>query len=297
MRIAAHNTSYGWKKRTGLLFISLLLCLHAELLWGATRIAWHADLSAASREARQDSKPILMKVSTSWCHYCVKMQQETFNDRAIVDRVESCFVPIAIDGDQQRELVQQLGIQSFPTTLIVSPDMQVLQKIVGFRSVQQLNDNLLQVCGPNPAASPAFVSSRGKMSVFGNLCPVTFSVDGRRFEGPPNISVGYEGYRLAFASNEHRAEFQRDPKRYWPVVDGVCVVSALDEQQVRFGSLEFATQYGGRHWLFASKQHLQQFLSAPQAYVRRLKALAKAKRNPAKQVAGAERAVSEQEMH
>lgn len=247
----------------------------------AAHISWHADLTAATRESKQDSKPLLVKVSTTWCGYCVKMQRETFNDAAVVNKVEKCFVPVAIDGDENQALIKRLGINTFPTTLIVSPEMKVLKKIVGFRSPIELNGDMQSACQVALASSSAATkSSRGvRVSVFGKLCPVTLSMNEKAVDGDLRITTVYEGFRLAFKSEAHREEFTKHPKKYWPVVDGICVVSALDEDNVTLGKLSHAMNYQGRHWLFASESHREQFQADPASYVAKLRALAAAKRN------------------
>lgn len=262
----------------------VLLFLLPNVATAAPRITWHADLSAATRESKADSKPLLVKFSTSWCGYCVKMQRETFSDRAIIGQVEECFVPVSIDGDQHRDLVQRLGIQSFPTTLIVSSDMKVVKKIVGFRSADQLTVDLVKACERPEAASTVSVatpssSRRLRRSVFGKLCPVTLGVQGVAADGDLGVTQDYEGYRLAFKTQAHRDEFNKNPKRYWPVVDGVCVVSALDESNVRFGDLAHALKYQGRSWLFVSEDHKRRFERDPEHYLQRLRAMAAAKRS------------------
>jgi uncharacterized protein YyaL (SSP411 family) len=112
----------------------------------AQQIAWQTDFQRAAKQAQQQKKPLLVKVGTSWCHYCVKMKHETFQNAHIAEHVNACFVPVSVDADLSKELVRAMGVRGFPTTLIVSPDMKIIQRITGFQSARQFDSHLEQVC-------------------------------------------------------------------------------------------------------------------------------------------------------
>ena len=112
----------------------------------AKTINWRTDHRKAVEESVRLEKPILVRVGANWCGYCVKMERETFTDRTVARHVNTCFVPLALDADSDSRMVASLGITSFPTTLVISPKMQVVQKIVGFRTANQLEGQLKRLC-------------------------------------------------------------------------------------------------------------------------------------------------------
>ncbi len=236
-------------------------------------------MADAKRESRSDSKPMLVKVSTSWCTYCVKMQLETFDDQAVVKHVEECFVPLAIDGDKHKQLIQRLGIDTFPTTLVVSPNMRVVKKIVGFRSANQLQAELVGVCQEEQNALPKSKTSRPRKSVFGISDPVSIQLTGIPLNGSPKLTTVHAGFRLAFHNKANLDEFLRNTQRYWPVVNGMCVVSVLDRGDMKYGRPDISFEYQGRKWLFATAEHRELFQANPRDYVSRLRDFAKSKRN------------------
>ena len=245
-----------------------------------SRIRWRGDLRTAVAEARNSEKPLLIKFSTSWCGYCKKMQRETFANKTVIAQVGQCFVPVTVDGDRSRDLTERLGIRSFPTTLIVSPRMNVVTKIAGFRTAEQLTVELGKICTQHhPLAHPAsrMTHAPERSSVFGRLCPVTLVREGQAAEGKKGLSITYRGFNLAFGSESNRNEFQEHPELYWPVADGYCVVSALDEGVQRLGRLDQGLRYRGGIWLFASSDQLEQFQERPADYVQRLVRLAASK--------------------
>lgn len=112
----------------------------------AEPIVWQTDFRQATRQSQQQKKPLLIKVGATWCHYCVKMKRETFQDAHIADHVNACFIPLSVDADQNRELVRALNVRAFPTTLVVSPDMKIVKRIRGYQSVRQFDSHLERIC-------------------------------------------------------------------------------------------------------------------------------------------------------
>jgi YHS domain-containing protein/thiol-disulfide isomerase/thioredoxin len=243
-------------------------------------LSWRQDLRAAAAEAAGSGKPMLVKVGTSWCGYCRKMSRETFSEPTVVDHISNCFVPVHLDGDAHRRLVKSLGVKSYPTTIILSPDMKVVSKITGFRTAKQLNDELSGLCGHAGATASAQLAS--KASVFAGLCPVSPVLDGKLVNGDPRLRLSYHGFDLAFASAAHREAFRKSPERYWPSIDGYCAVSAVDEAKLQPGELELALLYQGRIWLFASQLHMERFRERPDHYLGRLRELSEQRQDVAR---------------
>ena len=52
----------------------------------ATRVDW-TDFGAALSRARTEDKPILVAFVTGWCGYCRKMDQTTWRDASVIDRL------------------------------------------------------------------------------------------------------------------------------------------------------------------------------------------------------------------
>lgn len=103
---------------------------------------WETDLQKAGRVARDGGQPMLIRITASWCGYCHKMKAETFANPGIQRDLVRGFVTVELDADKNKELVQRLGIQSLPTTIILTPDMQIAERMEGFRTADQLQAKL-----------------------------------------------------------------------------------------------------------------------------------------------------------
>ncbi len=108
-----------------------------------SQVKWHTDLRQASRLVQESRRPMLVSVTADWCSHCTRMKNETFNDaRFMQSLTASGYVPVRLDADSNRELVSKIGIQSLPTTLIVTPDLQIRERLRGFQSADTLTQSL-----------------------------------------------------------------------------------------------------------------------------------------------------------
>lgn len=101
-------------------------------------ISWQSNLQRAVDEAKRAGLPLLIQVSAEWCPHCVRMERETYTDPQLTSIISQQYVAVSVDADDQREFIQQMGIQSFPTTLVVAPDLRILNRLQGFQSAGQI---------------------------------------------------------------------------------------------------------------------------------------------------------------
>ncbi len=105
-------------------------------------IHWVHDLKAAHQLSVKENKPMMITFGASWCTYCKKMDETTLTDAKMVDYIEANFIPVHLDFDKNRETAKVLEIETLPTTVILSPRADLLGRIVGFKKVDDLKDEL-----------------------------------------------------------------------------------------------------------------------------------------------------------
>lgn len=310
---------YLVSSRTRMHIVAMLCSLFcAASVAMAEPIAWRHDITAAVAEAKNTGKPLLLKVSTSWCHYCVKMDVETYPDPELAARIRAGFIPVSVDGDAHQQLTEQLGVQTFPTIVVANHQLQPLRTFVGFQGVGQLIDALSNFSWNPPAADPKRPAKptltkmvgqiraetdrvaagrerldqrqpdQGRLgpgqnqlskaepleSLFGNNCPVSPFLSGELLPGDPKLRLVHRGFAVRFSSQEALDEFVSGPNQYWPIADGRCVVSLVDDSEDRRGHLNLGLVYANRVWLFSSDEYLERFQARPQVYLRLLVELA-----------------------
>jgi thiol-disulfide isomerase/thioredoxin len=87
---------------------------------------------AAWTAAQKSNRPILVFATAPGCVHCVKMIGETYQQPKINKFVADSFETVYVDRAEQPELAAKLHVRWFPTTIVVSPDNQVLDVIEGY---------------------------------------------------------------------------------------------------------------------------------------------------------------------
>lgn len=259
--------------RLAVLF-SALSTLAADVSLAAAEVQWKKDLRQAAAQASQEKKPLLVMVSAPWCGYCQQMLKTTFRDEKLIGHLNQCFVPVYLDADENPELVEQLEVEGLPTTLIISAELKVLERLSGYQSAGQLNGQIVKVCNHTEATPakgipvrPASIRPEAA-TMFEGTCLVSLRDDGKLVKGQKEFSSRYKGTVVVFASAEHKQRFDAQPELYWPVADGICLVSQHREQTLRDGAPVLAMIYADRVWFFADKSHQDEFVKNPKSYLR-----------------------------
>lgn len=261
----------------------LMVTLHRAAFSGEVR--WSRDLKAAAVKSEATGKPILITFTASWCHYCHKLLDETFTDQNVINRVNEHFVPVVLDADENERAVQLLGIEAFPSTVIISPELNVLGRITGFHRAPQMAQHLAPFCKQQksalqqavvtrtpekPVTQPVAARMPAPETAFSGMCLVSMLDDRDLVRGSSSITEDYQGVKLHFASEKHQLAFRADPEKYWPMADGHCPVATVRNEKETLGAASTAAVYRGKIVLFRSIPHRATFAENPRHFAESL---------------------------
>lgn len=247
------------------------------------KVAWRSSLDEAVREAEELQRPILVRFSASWCTHCSRMKWRTFSDEKIAAHISKTFVPLEIDADANEAVLESMNVKVLPTTLVITADKQELARFTGFRSADELAEGFTKVAAHKPAKPlpPALIEPAVGRAIaavqaterfaFGGQCLVSMFEEETLVPGADAHVAVHRGRKLRFASEEHKQKFEDAPEKYWPALDGLCPVSALDDHVRRAGDPNLAIVYRDRLWLFADAEHEERFFRSAAEYHRRLR--------------------------
>ncbi len=109
-------------------------------------VKWQTNLKQAAVEAQRSGKPIMVQMTAPWCGYCHKMLKETFTDPAVAKTVNEYFVPLLLDADENPQAVEILAINSFPSTVIISPQYEEQGRLSGYIKAAEFNKRIAPFC-------------------------------------------------------------------------------------------------------------------------------------------------------
>jgi protein disulfide-isomerase len=133
MNIATHRLVFA-TMIVALVFVNLINSTSR-----ADEIRWQRDVNQVVDSAQVSGKPILVFVTAQWCHYCQKMKHETLRNPQLAAAVSSSFEALIVDGDRNTQLVSQMGVKGFPTTLLYSTNGMLLAQKAGFMSPAEMD--------------------------------------------------------------------------------------------------------------------------------------------------------------
>ena len=124
---------------------ALAILLHLAGLAAAAEkvtVPWQDNLNQAWETTQTSRRPLLVFFKTRDCVYCIEMMRHTYGDSGVASDIRHAFVPVSIDADRGAALAQKFGVRVYPTTVIVSPEAKILDRINGYMAPQEFKQRL-----------------------------------------------------------------------------------------------------------------------------------------------------------
>lgn len=105
-------------------------------------VGWQKDFEAAQLMGKDESKPLLVYFTASWCPPCQRMKKEVFSQAEAGTVIRSKAVPVIMDvtdpDEKTAAIAQKHGVGSIPTMILMSADGTVIAEHVGYMSLEEL---------------------------------------------------------------------------------------------------------------------------------------------------------------
>lgn len=91
------------------------------------------ELEMAKKAAAENSRHLIVFVSMDNCAFCDKMTSSTFSDDSVTNLLaKSAFETVTVKKENYAEFVSRHEIAIYPSTLVFSPEGNLLKKIDGY---------------------------------------------------------------------------------------------------------------------------------------------------------------------
>ncbi len=133
--------------RIGLSLVFSAFAIGVTNLWAedeGQQIHWHTSAEQAWQEMRDHDRPLLLFVTTNGCRYCDKMKGDTYADDDVRTDVDGSFVALRINADNEatEQWLARFGIRLYPTTLLISPQSKLIDRIDGYVDAEKMRPRL-----------------------------------------------------------------------------------------------------------------------------------------------------------
>lgn len=256
-----------------LLAIGLVGPLASPISLGADdpdKVDWRDDLAKAQAEAKSRDLLLWIQFTGPWCINCRRMDRATFVHPGVVARSRASFVPVKLRSDEHEALAQDLGLTSLPSTVIVRPNGEVVEKYEGYVEPEAYEAMLASVLR-RESRTPEQVAARKKKATdsevaLAGYCPVSLLNDRKLIPGRPDLTIEHDGRVFRFASEAEKQAFRGKPDVFAPANDGRCPVSQVDRGDFQPGDPRWGVVYRGHLFLFKDDAERGRFAKDPERY-------------------------------
>jgi thiol-disulfide isomerase/thioredoxin len=105
---------------------------------------------------------------------------------------------------------------------------------------------------------------------FEGHCLTSVVEERKLIKGTPEFESTYRGQSLYFRDDDQRDLFFETPEKYWPALDGQCLLSILESGETVQGKLQYAAVFRDQIWLMSDQEKMKQFIGSPADFVDQL---------------------------
>ena len=106
---------------------------------------WLNSPDEAASVAARSGKLIVVSVGADWCHFCKKMDLETWTNGKVQQAIKQSYVPLKLTDEKHYELLAAMRVKAFPTTIVFTSDRKFLTKMEGYVDAEKMAQLLEQI--------------------------------------------------------------------------------------------------------------------------------------------------------
>jgi len=115
------------------IFVYGLLILATSLF--AEGIHWAKDYQSGIKQATKEKKPVMFVISRHTCKYCVILEQNTFSDKRVIERLNRDYISIISYTDERDYIPNGMFTGGTPTTWFLNSNGEsMFPPVVGAHS-------------------------------------------------------------------------------------------------------------------------------------------------------------------
>ncbi len=127
----------------------LRIKLGLVILWSMVvsifgQINWQADLQQTQALATSQQKPALLYFYTPVAEDCKKFERETLSNPQVANLLNSNFISLRVNAQQDQKILLQYGVYRVPTVIILEPSGKEVMRLITFYPPDKLINSLNQ---------------------------------------------------------------------------------------------------------------------------------------------------------
>ena len=101
---------------------------------------FQGSFDEAVKTAKKENKAVFIDFYTDWCGWCKRLDQTTFKDDNITKIITDSYVFLKVNAEKEDgpAIARKAGVSGYPTMVIYQNNGKLAEKIVGYRTPEQL---------------------------------------------------------------------------------------------------------------------------------------------------------------
>jgi thioredoxin-related protein len=129
-------------------------------------------------KAAKENKNMIVDFYTDWCHWCKVMDEKTFHNESVANKLSERFVTVRLDAENPNEtatfkghtfnnieLTRAFRVSGFPSLAFISPEHEVITVMPGYIPAEQFSyilDYIDQKCYEKKMTLEEFIKKKGE---------------------------------------------------------------------------------------------------------------------------------------
>lgn len=81
---------------------------------------------------KKDQKKVFLYFYSDWCRYCKDMEKITFKDRAVIDLLNSGFIPVKVNTDKEKGAANEYNVSGLPSNWFITEKGENISNLPGY---------------------------------------------------------------------------------------------------------------------------------------------------------------------
>src|SRR3989344_2621209 len=90
------------------------------------KINWLEWNKESFEKSTKENKPILLDISAVWCHWCHRLDKDTYSSKLVIEKINKNFIPIKVDTDKRPDINVRYNIGGWPTTAVLNKKGKII---------------------------------------------------------------------------------------------------------------------------------------------------------------------------
>ncbi|MBF0375949.1 MAG: thioredoxin fold domain-containing protein [Desulfamplus sp.] len=120
-----------------IIVISLCTFMNSPAVGVSGGISWQTHDKGLTM-AKEQKKKVFVYFHADWCGYCRKMEMSTFQNKDLIDYLNTNFTAIKVDSDREKKIAESYSIRGLPTCWFLKSNGDKLSSIPGYIDEKRL---------------------------------------------------------------------------------------------------------------------------------------------------------------